>query len=792
MGKLILLLYFSFSSLFLLAQKLTVLDSKTGKALEGVIVFSERVNAITNQHGIVKLDIFNPGETIHFRHSSYLNYKADLNTLWSLNYRVKLIEDPVKLDEIVIAANRRKQSRLEVPNQVVSIDQQEIAFSNPQTAADMLETKGGIFIQKSQMGGGSPMIRGFSSNRLLLVVDGIRMNNAIYRNGNLQNVISLDAASLEHAEVIFGPGSVMYGSDALGGVLHFRTLAPKLSTSELYNQSRHFFARYSSANFEKTVHADFNLGNDKMATLASFTFTDFDDLLMGANGPDEYLRPEYVRHGQIVQNPNERKQIQSAYSQFNYLQKVRFRPNNRWDLNYAFHLSATSDIPRYDRLIEYHDDQLKYAEWFYGPQRWSMHSLEIKLTNETLLFDQLTLLTGWQEYAESRHSRKLGDHEITEREEGLDALTINLDLDKKIDQNNFIYYGFEGNYNLVNSTGKIRNTNTNISEPTSSRYPDGSETSSLAAYASYKLLIGKRFILNLGSRFSRFQMSGEFDQQYFDIPFDGFDNTHSSLTGNIGLVYRPSENWQLNATASTGFRSPNIDDAAKVFGSTPGNVVVPNPNLKPEYARNIEIGIRRSFKSRAKIELNLFYTYLDNAMVRRPFNLNGQDSILYENEMSRVEALVNADYAHIYGADCSLELILSPRWYSRHSATANFGEDSEGQPLRHVSPVFGSSHLVYDDNRLKIDLYLNFNGEISNENLASTEQEKAWLYVRDENGNPYSPDWMTLNLKSSFQLSERYQLNLGVENILNKRYRPYSSGIAAAGRNFTIAFKAVL
>ena len=143
------------------------------------------------------------------------------------------------------------------------------------------------------MGGGSPMIRGFAANRVLIVVDGIRMNNAIYRSGNLQNIISVDPNSLERAEVIFGPGSVIYGSDALGGVMSFNTLSPKLSTNQSSESFGKAYARYSSANFEKTIHGSYNFGGNKWAAVFASTYTDFDDLRMGSSGPSEYLRPEY-------------------------------------------------------------------------------------------------------------------------------------------------------------------------------------------------------------------------------------------------------------------------------------------------------------------------------------------------------------------------------------------------------------------------------------------------------------------------------------------------------------------
>ena len=99
------------------------------------------------------------------------------------------------LEGVVISANKWEQKLNEVPNKIVKINKNDILRNNPQTSADLLGQSGNVFIQKSQLGGGSPMIRGFATNRVLLVADGVRMNNAIYRSGNLQNVISIDPLS---------------------------------------------------------------------------------------------------------------------------------------------------------------------------------------------------------------------------------------------------------------------------------------------------------------------------------------------------------------------------------------------------------------------------------------------------------------------------------------------------------------------------------------------------------------------------------------------------------------------
>ncbi len=788
-------LFFCFQ--FLHAQSVLVCDSKTGKPIEGVVLFSENISSQTDKDGKADVAKFKAAARITFTHSSYVELRTNYQNLWANNFIVRLIEDPVRIDEIVVSANRREQSRLEIPNKIIAISRKDIDFQNPQTAADLLEYKSGVFVQKSQMGGGSPMIRGFSANRLLLVVDGIRMNNAIYRNGNLQNVISLDAGSIESAEVIFGPGSVIYGSDALGGVMSYQTLKPKLSSSEGYDHRGTLFTRYSSANFEKTVHGDANFGSAKLAALISLTYTDFDDLKMGTDGPDEYLRPQYVLENslintgsdQIIKNPDPRKQVYSGYSQFNSMLKLRYRPSEKIDLSYAFHYSETSDIPRYDRLIQYSGIKLKYGDWYYGPQIWGLHSLQLSYTEKTSLFDKVAFLAGWQNYTESRLDRKLNKKELNERTEHVDIFSLNIDLDKTFDRQNVIYYGLEGTFNWVGSDGISRNLLTGERKNIDTRYPNGSKTSSLAAYLSYKLLLNRRFTILAGGRYTLTGLEGQFSTEFYDFPFSEFSNKHGAATGNLGIVVHPTENWQLNASASTGFRSPNIDDMAKVFESTPGNVLVPNPDLKPEYARSVEIGIIRRFQRLAKFELDAFYTFLDDAMVRSDFSFNGKDSINYDGSMSKVEAIVNADYASLYGGSFSMELLFSPQISMKNSLSYSWGEDSFGDPVRHAAPFFGSSHLSYSAVKYKLDLYARFNGEISNSNLAISEKEKPEIYATDASGKPYSPAWWTLNLKTSFQLAKNFGANVGLENILNKRYRPYSSGIVAGGRNLIVSLR---
>lgn len=780
-------------------QIITIKDLVTHQPIELAAIFTDdnKLSVITSRKGQADISDFKNEDRIMIRVLGYEQETVSYSKLESSKFLIYLVPSNLTLDEVVISATRWQQDKRDVPSKITTIKSSEVLLENPQTAADLLGQSGEVFIQKSQLGGGSPMIRGFATNRVLITVDGIRMNNAIFRSGNLQNVISINPLAIQSTEVLYGPGAVMYGSDAIGGAINFSTFEPAFSSNGKPFVKGSVLGRWSSANMEKTGNFNFNLGFKKLAFFTSVGYSDFDDLVMGSNGPDFYLRPEYVTriNGQdsVVANPNSRKQINSGYSQMNLMQKVRWAPTSNLDLQYGFHYSATSDVPRYDRLIEYKKGSLRDGEWYYGPQVWMMHALNITHKAHSFMYDQVRFSGAYQFFEESRHNRGFGSSELTHRTENLAAYSASLDFDKKIGKKHTILYGAEYIGNNLNSVGEVENINSGEFTPTSSRYPDGSTWASMAAYMSYQIRINEKFTVQAGARYNRVLMDATFDTTYFDFSFTEASMNKGALTGSAGMAYRPNESWQFNMNLSTGFRAPNIDDMGKVFDSEPGAVIVPNPGLKPEYAYNGELGITKVFPNRLKIDVTGFYTLLDQAIVRREFNLNGQDSILYDGEMSQVLAMQNAASANIFGIQAGIELKIGYgiSFISRFTWQDGEEELEDGSiaPLRHSVPWFGISRLSYKQNKLTAELYAQYQSEVSYDQLAPSEREKTSIYVSDANGNPYAPQWSTLNFKCSYQITDYLGITAGVENITDKRYRPYSSGITAAGRNFIVAIK---
>ncbi len=794
LGFIIILLLFQFVP----AQEITILDGKTNESILNVAVYNldKSKTALSDLDGKCDLDVFDINERITFKHLSYGTKRTTKVQLLKRGNKVYLTLRAEQLDEVVMSISKWEQQKKDIPQKIASIDARSIAFTNPQTAADLLQNSGKVFVQKSQLGGGSPMIRGFATNRLLISVDGVRMNNAIFRGGNIQNVISIDPFTLKNTEVIFGPGSVIYGSDAIGGVMNFYTKKPMFSITDSLSFSGSSNYRHASANNENTFHLELNLAKKKWAFLTSASYNDFDDLKMGKNGPDSYLRNNYVttRNGQdvLIENTDPGVQVPTGYDQVNFLQKVAYKPNNSWNFDLGLYYSETSDYSRYDRLIRPGSDGngLWSSEWYYGPQKWFMGNFQIYNKGRGKFYDGLKITTAYQRFEESRNDRDFQDPIRYSSAEKVDVLSANIDFENKSIGNLRLYYGGEYIFNEVGSIGGQTNIETNTVSDAASRYPDGSTWQTLAGYINTEFKAKPNFSLLSGVRYSHVWINAIFDSTFFSFPFDDANLSTGALTGSVGFSWFPKADLQITLNGSTGFRAPNIDDVGKIFDSEPGSVVVPNPDLEPEYAYNMELGVQKNVKDKIVVNGAAFYTYLKDALVRRDFEFNGETQIEYNGELSNVQAIQNAANAYVYGFEFGMEAFFSENLSVSSNLTFTKGMEVEADgtdsPGRHVAPAFGDFHLIWKNQKLRADLFLKFNGEIDFEDLAVSERSKEYIYATNANGNPYSPSWHTLNFRSQYQISNALKASLSLENITSQRYRSYSSGITAAGTNLIL------
>ena len=256
------------NTIYIQSQTLKIVEEATLKPVSGLSIrnSSNNIRLTTNENGTADISLLTGVDSIFFEnHPNFLPFIYSYEQLKKLNFKLTLTPY-ITFDNLVLSVTKWRQDNKYIPIKVSKITSKDRLLMNPQTAADLLAISGEVFVQKSQQGGGSPMIRGFSANRLLYAVDGVRMNTAIFRSGNIQNVISLDPFAIQNTEVLFGPGSIVYGSDAIGGVMSFQTLQPVFSTSKSLFIKGNSNVRHSTANDEKTMHFDINIGSKKWAS----------------------------------------------------------------------------------------------------------------------------------------------------------------------------------------------------------------------------------------------------------------------------------------------------------------------------------------------------------------------------------------------------------------------------------------------------------------------------------------------------------------------------------------------
>ena len=792
---------FLVGQLFSHAQNLSVLDADSGLSLAGVTLTSKtaEIYAVTDRNGRAEISAFRNADSIEIRSLGYSTQRLTFKEIVDLNFVVRLISANLSLDEVVISATRWRQSKITLPSSIATVSPKDVALQNPQTAADLLGISGKVFIQKSQQGGGSPMIRGFATNRLIYVVDGVRMNTAIFRGGNLQNVINLDPFSTESTEILFGPGSVIYGSDAIGGVMSFQTLTPTVSKTGSLAVSGSTTARYASANGEKTAHFDVRAGWKKWATVTSLSTWNYDDLRQGSHGPEDYIKDYYVaqENGQdvIITQRNPLLQIPTGYTQANLMQKIRFQPDAAWDIQYGLHYSETSPYGRYDRHNRKRNGTARYAQWDYGPQKWMMNNISVSHFGNRLLYDEMVLRLARQDFTESRISRNLNNPIRETQTEKVIAYSANLDFRKAAGTSHNLFYGVEWVRNNVNSEGMDKDIFLGIKTNGPSRYPSA-HWNSLAAYFSDEFTLSSKWTLQSGIRYNLFSLKADFSNNlsFYPFPFEQSSFSDGSLTGHLGGVYRPNNQWIFKGNLGTAFRSPNVDDLGKVFDSEPGAVTVPNPNVKAEYAWNADVALAKVFSDRVKIELSGYYTLLEHALVRRDFQLGGLDSIVYDGILSRVQAIQNAAVARVYGLQTGVELKLPKGFIFSTDLNWQRGEeeldDGTISPSRHAPPFFGVSRLTYRSEKWVLQGYSQYQGKLTADQLPEEEKSKTEIYAKDDLGYAYAPAWTTWNIKANYTLSNSVTIGVGLENITDQRYRPYSSGVSGAGRNAIISLDA--
>jgi hemoglobin/transferrin/lactoferrin receptor protein len=716
---------------------------------------------------------------------------------------VRMVEDLISLETAqVVSEGLVDASSASLSTQLMLLPhmQNQVArLEVPQTAAELLWSTGSVLVQQSQQGGGSPIIRGFEANRILLVVDGVRMNNAIYRSGHLQNAITVDPNILQRTDVLLGPHSILFGSDALGGVIHYHTRMPKLGRNDFQVNAS---GAYRSPNQSQSWHADMMISRDRWGSLTSVTRSEYGDLRMGKWRPhgSETWGLDTLFAGRVDGNDveliNDDPTIQkgSGYSQVDVLQKFRIRvPGAMLDLNFQW--SASSDIPRYDLSSDSFGGTLKWAEWNYGPQKRAMGSARYTRTVSRWNLQWQTLL-AYQTIEESRIKRRFGDDWRETQVENVSVLNGFSTLQKSWFSGLSLTAGISGSFDRVQSEAwkMLAFPADSVAEPLQrlpidTRYPNkGSSMGTAAAFATTVWNVRQHQLAG-GLRWSRSRLDAAFEPTAsFALPFETVNMNNAALTGGFSDRWTSANRvWSTNTAFSTGFRHPNIDDMGKVREKG-GFVLVPNDSLRPEYLYSLEQSVQWDLNAKEQLTLTFsaFGSRLNDAIVPQNVTLDGAELFFVDGDSARVQTNVNASYAHIGGLRAEVQAKLNSSWNFEAAINWTGGHQFTPNPLTglrqklpmsHIPPIFGRIASHVKGRWWTLECYVLFSGFKSEDRFGPYSTDNLDLMLPEG-----VPAWWTFNTELSAQLHPKIECRLGVRNALDRHYRVFASGISAPGR----------
>ena len=729
-----------------------------------------------------------------------LVFAVYLITVNALAQEVRDTNEIETIDEVLISAQRLGAKRAVTSRQIEVITAKQMELAMQPTMAEVLSQSGQVFVQKSQLGGGSPVLRGFEASRVLLVVDGVRMNNATYRAGHLQDIITVDQFMLDRTEVFFGSGSTQYGSDALGGVIYMKTKDPKFRDHKFGLASANINMRYMSAGNAWVRNINTEFSGKKVAWLFSGTFSEFGDLRTGQqrnySAWDTFgMRNRYVDrlNGRDTMLPTEDPFVQrgSAYNQFDLFSKLAVKTGNLTHILNT-QLSISSIISRYDRLQDVRNNALRFARWDYAPQNRSFISYTLLLPESEKLKHRIILSNQTTEVGRVTRTFRSAN-ELTQKD-NVNMAALNYDLSYQINEKLQIQGGAEVVHNTVKSVATDYNVNTDIrTDSKNTRYADGgANTLSAAVFANVIYAVKPDdFIIEGGFRLSHYSLNASFSPDNFlKLPYDKAELRTLAPVYNLGIIKKMDiDGLFFKSSIASGFRNPNVDDMTKLFESVSGlKLVIPNNELKPERTRTFDMGISYDGK-KSRFEFGGYYTRISQLLIDGRSTYNGSDSILFDGKMTPVFQMANTAGGYVTGAYFAGKINLISKLFAEANYTSTFGRyrtavGSAWVPLDHIAPDHGRVGLRWAASEWQCEAFMLFNGrKVRREYSPSGEDNPQYA------PGGQTPAWQTYNFRASWKADKHLTASLAVENILDLHYRVFSGGISAPGRNLVLSVK---
>jgi len=675
-------------------------------------------------------------------------------------------EDAPIIVEIEVVARRIPEDTFKTDRSVSIMDKETIKEQNPRTVPEALFETPGTFVQQTNAGGGSPIIRGMGGPQVLIAVDGVRFNNSVYRTGPVQYLNLVDPFSVGQIEVLRGPGSVLYGSDAMGGVIQLNTLSARSpQDSGKLNFSGNLLSRYQSTNTGSTFHGDFSTGYNGWSILGGASYKRFNDL---HGGKDVGIQP-YSGYDNT-----------SAIGKLNrHFSRGLFKD---WDLTVGYLYSFIDHAGRTDKLYD-------------------QNSLQFYDNRDNLVYMRLdtlfpTIKTGgnitvsYQDFFECKDTEKVkNDYQtvLKTTRDNVSAETFGLDLNMSTRlQGNALRLNYGGMWyrDAVSAERFTQVTGSDWLKVNDQDYPDGS---TYANYGLYTLLEWELFRSVSGNSF-RLGGGWRFHGVSAGVPARGeLPSVDFSFTGNVFLLsaqYLVGDQYNMSLTYSQGFRAPNLNESA-MLGDTGQFFHIPNDRLRPEYSNTLELLARWRFGA-LTLSCTGYISYLEDFIKREGTLWGGESKV----DGKDVVHNANAGKGLLWGTEGNFLLGLPGNWSLSGNIAYTWGEEkmtaSKDIPLTRIPPLFGQLTIRYD--LLK---HGGWQGFAETYIRAAAKQDRLSVEDLKDSRVPKggTPGWWTWNIRVGASLWKHLRWHLALDNILNKKYKYHGSGIYNPGTTIVLTLE---
>ncbi len=639
------------------------------------------------------------------------------------------------------------RSVFDMPESITIRSRQRLIEMAPTTTPKALEEEVGVIIQRTNAGGGSPFVRGLTGNMVLILVDGVRLNNSTFRYGPNQYLNTIDPGGIERIEVIRGPQSVLYGSDAIGGVINIITRGPK-GIGRWRGSTASFEQRFSSSDGGLYSRLNAQANFELSGVFAGGSFLNLDDLDAGG------------RHG---------RQPWTAYEQSSADIKYDYMFDRCNMFTMAVQHVVQPDTPQTSSFTDSNES------FYFSPQKRDLYYLRWQGTGLGGLVDAYRITASLNRQQEGRRRQKFGSTQIKRFIDDVQTTGVNVLMASEPAGFGRLSYGIDWYHDEINSARVNIDTTTGTVTPGRSSFPDDSFYSRFGMFLQEEIDLTDRLKGTGGVRYTNIQVGSTPLVGPSETPVH-ISPSFQNWSGQIGLVYKLNSFTHLVASASEGFRAPSMDDLT-AMRTTHLGIDVPSPNLGPETSWNYEVGLKFD-TPRLRVQVFGFWTYLDGLIVRRPAG--------YTIEGLPAYIKVNAGEARIDGIELAGEYLLHDGWSLYGNYSYAFGQNiTDNEPVSRIPPAQGIAGVRWRSTcrRRWFELY----------DWMVAQQHRLSARDRDDPriAPGGTPGYHTLNLRAGTYIGNNGELSVGLENILDRHYRVHASGIDAPGITLTLGYELV-